>query len=145
MPARASRAVWETHPPSLIETTSSYSFTAAEIWRFASFGTITAEGDAADNADPDHDGLENLIECAFARNPLIPDAASLPQWQSVNGEYALTFTLPPGISCVAEFNITLEAVAWEPLSNLSVPPQYTFQLTPSAESRLYLRLRVNAP
>ena len=40
-----------------------------ESWRFANFSTTENMGDAADDADPDGDGLSNLIEYGFKTNP----------------------------------------------------------------------------
>ena len=52
-----------------------------QLWRQTNFGTPYPTGNAADNADPDKDGLENLVEYAFALNPNVPDAGVLPAWQ----------------------------------------------------------------
>lgn len=38
-------------------------------WRLEHFGAVANEGDAADDADFDHDGLVNLVEFGFAENP----------------------------------------------------------------------------
>jgi hypothetical protein len=38
-------------------------------WRQSNFGTAANSGNAADNADPDHDGLINIFEYAFNTNP----------------------------------------------------------------------------
>lgn len=38
-------------------------------WRWENFGSTVASGIAADNADPDGDGLNNLAEFAFGMNP----------------------------------------------------------------------------
>lgn len=43
--------------------------TALEAWRFANFGIFENEGDAADDADADLDGLSNLIEYATGLDP----------------------------------------------------------------------------
>ena len=50
--------------------------TAAEVWRYWSFGTADATGDAADNADPDRDGVVNLLERAFDTDPLSATSGS---------------------------------------------------------------------
>lgn len=46
--------------------------TALGIWRFAHFSTVLNSGSAADLADPDHDGLVNLMEFATGNDPLVP-------------------------------------------------------------------------
>lgn len=52
------------------------SHTFREAWRLALFGTPANEGDAADSADPDKDGLTNLMEWACLQDPKV--AAALP-------------------------------------------------------------------
>ena len=42
-------------------------------WRALWFGTTSNSGAAADNADPDNDGLPNLLEYAFGLNPTNSD------------------------------------------------------------------------
>ncbi len=42
-------------------------------WRLQHFGTADNSGAAADEADPDGDGLVNLVEYAFGLDPLQPD------------------------------------------------------------------------
>ena len=43
--------------------------TAIQNWRSAHFGTIDNSGNAADTADPDDDGLSNLLEYALGTDP----------------------------------------------------------------------------
>ena len=43
-----------------------------EQWRLAWFGTADNAGIAADTADPDHDGVINVLDYAFNTNPLVP-------------------------------------------------------------------------
>jgi hypothetical protein len=43
-----------------------------ESWRHSKFGTGANEGDAADAADPDSDGMPNLVEYATGSDPLTP-------------------------------------------------------------------------
>jgi fibronectin-binding autotransporter adhesin len=42
---------------------------ADRAWRYANFGSTSATGNAADDADPDGDGVSNLAEFAFGLNP----------------------------------------------------------------------------
>jgi hypothetical protein len=44
-----------------------------ETWRKQHFGTPENTGNGADEADPDNDGLKNLLERAFAGNPNASD------------------------------------------------------------------------
>ena len=52
--------------------------TPAETWRRANFGTTANTGSAADSADPDGDGLSNLMERAFGTNPTQSSPDALP-------------------------------------------------------------------
>ena len=42
-------------------------------------------------ADPDGDGVPNIIECAFGMQPLVPDADQLPAAVSAGGDFAISF------------------------------------------------------
>jgi hypothetical protein len=44
-------------------------WTLAEDWRFDHFGTIDNTGEAAEDQDPDHDQIVNLLERAFGGDP----------------------------------------------------------------------------
>ena len=53
--------------------------TAFEQWRQANFGTIDPNDPVAgNNADPDHDGIINLLEYAFGMNPNVADPSLAP-------------------------------------------------------------------
>lgn len=47
-------------------------------WRIEYFGTLDRSGIAADDADPDGDGVENLLEYALGGDPLAANRAVLP-------------------------------------------------------------------
>ena len=67
--------------------------TAHEGWRQAWFGSTSAVGDAADDADPDGDGLNNLLEFAFGGNPLAGEASPIRTgWES--GRFHLDYLRP---------------------------------------------------
>ncbi|MCP5533152.1 MAG: hypothetical protein H7A48_08265 [Akkermansiaceae bacterium] len=69
----------------------------SEGWRQIRFGTTANSGDAANLADPDHDGIPNLLEFAFGLDPHHTDTGSLPALQTLDGQQALAFTQPAGI------------------------------------------------
>jgi hypothetical protein len=52
--------------------------TPSEAWRLEHFGTTASAGDAADDADPDGDGVINLLERAFGGDPRRPDSSIAP-------------------------------------------------------------------
>ncbi|MBN8459249.1 MAG: autotransporter-associated beta strand repeat-containing protein [Verrucomicrobia bacterium] len=71
---------------------SARALSAGETWRQREFGTTENTGDAADNSDPDHDGLTNLLEYATGSDPHAADAALAAQGSIENGRLSLTFT-----------------------------------------------------
>lgn len=135
----------------LTESSVAFSFTGQQLWRQKHFGTIDNADEAADNADPDRDGLENLLEYAFASDPNVPDTSALPEWkrEGDGDNFTLSFIQPAevsGISYLAEFNTTLNPESWTGIPNGTTVPEYSFSYhAPSAAGRLYLRLRMTAP
>lgn len=71
-------------------------FTPSESWRLTNFGSATNIGNAADNADPDGDGLPNLLE--FALNSLPNSTTSRnspsPATTAISGQDYLTLNVP---------------------------------------------------
>jgi hypothetical protein len=61
-----------------------------ESWRFANFGISDNTGNAANDADPDGDGLANLIEYGFGMNPNAPDNHQL-ACQKSGDSFALVY------------------------------------------------------
>lgn len=59
-------------------------------WRFAFFGTTAEVDDAADLADPDQDGVSNLIEYATGSTPTAPSPSPVSA-SFEDGHLALTF------------------------------------------------------
>lgn len=47
-----------------------------DLWRQDNFGSMSNSGDAADAADPDHDGIINLIERAVDLNPNVSNGSA---------------------------------------------------------------------
>ncbi len=69
-----------TSDPLLSATNFPISFTILSplnFWRQTHFGTAQNSGNAADSADPDHDGLINLLEYAFNTDPNVPNASPI--------------------------------------------------------------------
>jgi endoglucanase len=67
--------------------------TPAEQWRQTWFAQVANTGDAADLADPDNDGIVNLLERALGGNPTVPGSAVLPTFHllDVTGQDGGTF------------------------------------------------------
>ena len=53
-------------------------------------GDVKGLTDQSGNAEPDHDGIPNLLECAFALEPLAANGSGLPSAARDQGH--LTFT-----------------------------------------------------
>ena len=69
-----------------------------QTWRYGYFGTMSNSGDAADEADPDGDGANNLAEYQAGTHPLSAISTPLP-----------IDTVPPVVTVPA--NITIEATS----------------------------------
>ncbi len=61
-------------------------------WRRAVFGDAENLGSAADTADPDSDGLPNLLEYALNDDPLVPSTTAAPMAIVLGNSLALAFT-----------------------------------------------------
>ena len=85
-------------------------------WRVLHFGDGEAIGEAADDADPDGDGLNNMLEYALGGNPLAADPSILPRLNSESGRVALTFSrvADPKLEYIVEARDDLgAAVEWQ--------------------------------
>ena len=60
-------------------------------WRQTNFGTTADTGSAADLADPDSDGISNLLEYALDLAPLTPSTSGLPALATSAGQLTLTY------------------------------------------------------
>ena len=119
-----------------------------QSWRQTQFGNGANIGNGADNADPDNDGVENLLEYAFAQLPNSPASRALPEWQTEAGSLVLSFTQPAGVTGItytAEWNESLSSVGWIPVANTATPPAYRFSVPLNQDQSGYLRLRVSSP
>ncbi|MGJ8653406.1 MAG: LamG-like jellyroll fold domain-containing protein [Opitutaceae bacterium] len=75
-----------------IDVTANFvAYTELENWRLTHFSSYDNAGNAADLADPDMDGLVNLLEYAFGTDPNVSDAGTM----AING---ISFT--PGTPTV---------------------------------------------
>jgi hypothetical protein len=121
-----------------------------DSWRYQRLGTYENAGFAADTADPDNDGLDNLLEYALNGNPLKNDASILPTISRSGGHLVfayrqniaatdITFTVEQSTDLKSWTPVTVEPqrVSSDGLADLmevSVPMQ--------DEKALFLRLKV---
>jgi hypothetical protein len=87
-----------------------------ELWRLANFGTADNVGPGADGADPDGDGVVNLLEYAFGQSPNIGNA--LPwAFAFTNSHLTITFTrprpAPADITYLVETTTDVATNAWD--------------------------------
>lgn len=69
-PLNANRKTIEVDSYTLVVATNVPQLTALDAWRIRYFGTLENKGAAADDADPDHDHLDNLQEFQNGTDPL---------------------------------------------------------------------------
>lgn len=125
-------------------------------WRQLYFGTGSNTGNAADNADPDGDGLENLLEWACNLNPTTSNPLN-----TVTGRdgATLTFVYPRGVAALTagvifnvEWSDTTAPNSWsaagvtqQVLSDNGVTQQVQATLPAGTGGQRFVRLRVTAP
>ena len=87
-----------------------------DLWRQLNFGTTANDGDAADNADPDHDGLINIVEYALNTSPTNSNPSPI-SYSLNNGHLELTFSRvhppPPDVSFVFQVTSDLVGGQWQ--------------------------------
>ncbi|RYD20667.1 MAG: hypothetical protein EOP88_14190, partial [Verrucomicrobiaceae bacterium] len=66
--------------------------TPGGAWRQTHFNTPAEDGDAAFGSDPDHDGLNNLIEYALGSDPRVSAASATPRMITPGDRLILSFT-----------------------------------------------------
>ena len=88
-----------------------YEFSPLEAWRYEHFGTNTSI--AANSADPNTNGVPNILEYAFLRNPLSA-AGSSPSPAVASGSLAIRFPrrLPPA-EVVYAVQVSDDLNAWQ--------------------------------
>jgi hypothetical protein len=78
---------------------------AVESWRKVHFDTFANTGDAADAADPDHDGLTNLAEFAFGLSPVGGENSILPEFKHTGTAMTVSFVAPHDLDEVLEYRV----------------------------------------
>ncbi len=118
-------------------------------WQAILFGDVNAI-DAAADADPDHDGNENLLEFMTYTDPLDPNDFWRPEFTRIGTDACIDFSMPPSRNYEAQISSDLQNwQTWEVVGN---PPQSDtveeLQAkiqgpVPDAESSSYLRIKVS--
>jgi chitodextrinase len=122
--------------------------TAIETWRDDYFGQTDNTGDAADDADPDGDGIVNLLEYALGSEP--DSSASRPDVTSQILDLKLQITFTPQCSDItyiieASSDLSDWSDQTDVTSLLTVGESYTHtdSVTLSAGTKRFLRLKVS--
>jgi DNA/RNA endonuclease G (NUC1) len=77
-----------------IAATAVVPLTAQETWRQGYFGISTNTGNAGDAADPDGDGLTNLLEYGLGLDPTVASTTGLPTMSTDASSWLYTYTRP---------------------------------------------------
>jgi uncharacterized repeat protein (TIGR03803 family) len=136
---RASSANGATTGPDVTFTTNNN----VAGWRQIHFGTMNNTGNAANLADPDKDGVLNVMEYGFGMNPNQYDRHLLPV-PSYNGSSLIaSFASPAGINDIvygAEVSTNLDD--WSPLADGGAGLIHNFISPISPDDKSYMRVRV---
>jgi uncharacterized delta-60 repeat protein len=141
---RAQGVVMESHPFGRSQ------LTAAEQWLGDRLGDPSGTGPASMTADPDGDGMINLLEYGLSLDPKKPDPSTAqPVWVAADGTHEVTVTPPPGatITYGAEWSTTLQADDWHPAEEVPTNDgRKTFRVPHDAPGtpadKLFFRMRV---
>ncbi len=125
-------------------------------WRLTHFGSADSAGDADDLADPDGDGLPNLLEYALGADPQAPGSGPVLQVSGLGPQPSylqITFhrVADPALAYAVEAASGLSPVAWDDIwtstgtDNTAGPVAVTDPEPLSAHPRRFLRLRVSIP
>ena len=127
---------------------------AIAAWRDTHFGSPDNSANAADSADPNHDGEANLLEFATGQNPQAATRASVSLLPASGGMLAFTYTrnraaFDDGILFDVQYSDSL-AAPWTSAGPGTVetdgPAQSVRALIPAGPAgRRFVRLNVSAP
>lgn len=144
------------HPALRIFGSVAAGTTPRDAWRLQHFGSENNVGPGADFADPDLDGLTNLLEYAVGTDPHVLGSSPTTAGTAA-GKLTLTFTRRRDAT-----DVTYHVEAGDDLANwkeiwssatnpypggtaLSAPQLVTDTMAPAGATRRFLRLRVTAP
>ena len=138
----------ESVPSSEVAATA---LTAAQIWRQTWFDTTSNTGNAADSADPDNDGLNNLLERALGGNPQFANTAILPAIDPVSPLLTIKYTRAKGFTDLAftvQESSDVSEASWstatgtETVIDQGATENVKFTVAPGNTGLKFLRLQV---
>ena len=131
--------------------------TGLDGWRLATFGTAAASGSTADNADPDKDGVVNLVEYATGLNPSSSSPLSTPLLPASGASIEFYYprsvaAFAAGTGFVVEWSDTLATNSWstsgvtqQVQSDNGTLQQVKATLPAGTSGKRFVRLRIVAP
>ena len=129
----------------------------AETWRQAHFDTTANSGDAADSADPDGDGIANLLERALGTDPNAASTAGLPEssTETVGADTFLALTIaksPAATDVTFTVEVSGDLAIWNSgpshttiIENTSTLLKVRDNTPMSGAPKRFIRLRVTSP
>ena len=131
--------------------TTGTALTGIAAWRQNHFGGTANTGEAANGADPDKDGVVNLLEYALAGDPMVAEYDLLPVQGVAGGKLTLAFDRTPDASLTYHVQASDDLLIWSGVwssrgsENTAGPVIVTDSELISAHTRRFLRLSVTAP
>jgi uncharacterized delta-60 repeat protein len=129
-----------------IENRRNYSvYSNISDWRQFYFQSSSNTGNAANMADPDGDGVVNLLEYAFGLHPLVASTEGIPQWAWTNAYGTSSFAEPTGMNGVtygAEWSQTMEENDWHAIPDTGTGSVHTFTFPRQGASKLFVRWKI---
>jgi hypothetical protein len=128
--------------------------TPLQQWRFSYFSATTDTGMAATLADPDGDGITNLMEYALGTNPCVGNAplGLCYYFDLIYGApyYGFDRLQRPEITYIIEVSQTMAGSSWYPIyssSGAGNTPEFVRVEDPTlgSDDRQFARLRVTLP
>ncbi len=97
------------------------------------------------SADPDLDGLANIIEFAFGLNPNSGASMTIPAAMPVGENFVVSFTQPAGVGGIvymAEWSPTMAVGSWLPVPDSGAGAVHTFSVPICDRPAMFMRLKV---
>jgi uncharacterized delta-60 repeat protein len=143
-PAGRVRALGRTGPSLHSEILSLSPENPLVSWRRQYFNTAANTGDAADDADPDKDGITNFTEFAFGLNPVDRTSNALPEFKHDGNRFTAAFTVPDEreeMHYSAEWSPDMRPGSWTPVPDTGAGRDHVFS-APGNGGRIFVRYSV---
>jgi rhamnogalacturonan endolyase len=143
-------ATFSTATAGQVKITLTAPLTAQQTWRQSYFGYTANTGYAADDEDPDGDGIPNLLEYAFGNSPLAPNAAPT-RLVTSSGYLQISFTRIADPTLQYAVQASSNLVTWSDIwtstgsANLAGQVSVLDDVPLAAANRRFLRLKVTIP